>query len=150
MTLQQKQEQEQEWLLRLLTAVARQDRRAFEDLYEGIAGRLFGLCYKLAGQQELAEEALQDAFIRIWHNAGEYHCERGSALSWMLSIARYRTLDLMRARKARRTSTDAGLETLADERPGPMTASLMAAGSAALTGCLEELSASQRDSMRCA
>ncbi|MDX1457837.1 MAG: sigma-70 family RNA polymerase sigma factor [Marinobacter sp.] len=140
-------EGEQDRLLQLLAAVAQQDRHAFEALYRDISGRMFGLCLKLAGQRELAEEALQDAFVRIWHHAGEYHSERGTPLSWMLSIARYRTLDLIRARKVRQNSSDQALETLADDREGPLDHSLMMAGSAALTGCLEELSTSQRDSI---
>ncbi|MBD3658392.1 MULTISPECIES: RNA polymerase sigma factor [Marinobacter] len=140
-------EAEQEELMRLLGSVAQGNRKAFQQLYERISGRMYGLCFKLAGQQELAEEALQDAFIRIWHHAGEYHSERGAPLSWMMTIARYRTLDLMRARKVRQTAGDDLLEHVEDERHGPLEASLHQAGSAALTGCLEELSEVQRDSI---
>ncbi len=140
-------EGEQERLLHLLAAVAQQDRQAFETLYRDISGRMFGLCLKLCGQQQLAEEALQDAFVRIWHHAGEYHSDRGSPLSWMLSIARYRTLDLIRARKVRQSVGDQPLENLADERAGPLDQTLRMAGSVALTGCLDELSTSQRDSI---
>ncbi len=131
----------------LLARVAQHDRNAFRTLYGQMAGRMFGVCQKLAGQPELAEEALQDAFIRIWHHASEYHSERGTPLNWMLTIARYRTLDLMRARKVRQTSGDEMLETVAGDTPDPLDASLQAAGAAALSGCLEELSESQRDSI---
>ena len=86
---------EQDDLMGLLIAVSREDRLAFQRLYEKISGRMFGLCLKLASQRDLAEEAVQDAFVQIWHHAGEYHSERGAPLSWMLTIARYRTLDLM-------------------------------------------------------
>ncbi|MGP4843090.1 sigma-70 family RNA polymerase sigma factor [Marinobacter sp. 1Y8] len=137
----------QEELITLLAGVARHDRSAFRTLYERMSGRMFGVCRKLAGQQELAEEALQDAFIRIWHHAGEYHSERGSPLSWMLTIARYRTLDLMRARKVRQTAGDEMLETIADDSANPLDETLRADGASALNGCLEELSDSQRDSV---
>ncbi|KMQ73051.1 sigma-70 family RNA polymerase sigma factor [Marinobacter subterrani] len=137
----------QDQLMRLLVSVARQDRQAFQELYGQIAARMFGLCLKLAGQRELAEEALQEAFIQIWHNAGEYHRDRGTPLGWMMTIARYRTLDLMRARKARQTAGDDCLEHLEDQRAGPLDQSLRHAGSAQLTGCLEELSDAQRDSI---
>ncbi|MEX0604000.1 MAG: sigma-70 family RNA polymerase sigma factor [Marinobacter sp.] len=137
----------QDELMTLLGAVARHDRRAFQRLYEQVSGRMFGLCQRLAGQQELAEEALQDAFIRIWHHASEYHSDRGSPMSWMMTIARYRTLDLIRARKVRRTAGDDALNSAEDERAGPLEATLQMDGSAALTGCLDELSPSQRDSI---
>lgn len=135
----------QEDLMRLLNAVAHQDRKAFEALYAAIAGRLFGLCYRLAGQRELAEEALQEAFIRIWHHAGEYHSDRGSPMSWMMTIARYRTLDLMRTRKVRRADGEDALADVADSRAGPLESSLAGAGNRALAGCIDELSADQRD-----
>lgn len=138
---------EQQELISLLGAVAHQDRQAFKQLYEKVAGRMFALCQKMAGQQELAEEALQDAFVKIWHNASEYHRDRGAPLSWMLSIARYRTLDLIRARQVRQTTDHHDLESIEDERAGPLDASLQVDGSAALTGCLEELSHVQRDSI---
>ena len=137
----------QDDLMRLLLSVARQDRQAFQLLYGQIAARMFGLCLKLAGQRELAEEALQETFIQIWHHAGEYHSDRGTPLGWMMTIARYRTLDLMRSRKVRQTAGDEHLEQVEDQRAGPLDHSLRNAGSARLTGCLEELSAVQRDSI---
>lgn len=137
----------QDDLMRLLLSVARQDRQAFQLLYGQIAARMLGLCLKLAGQRELAEEALQETFIQIWHHAGEYHSDRGTPLGWMMTIARYRTLDLMRSRKVRQTAGDEHLEQVEDQRAGPLDHSLRNAGSARLTGCLEELSDVQRDSI---
>lgn len=138
---------EQDELTGLLVAVAREDRQAFQRLYEKISGRMFGLCLKLARQQDLAEEAVQDAFVQIWHRAAEYHNDRGAPLSWMMTIARYRTLDLMRSRKTRATDGDGALESVADQREGPLDQSLRSAGADALTGCLDELSESQRDTI---
>ncbi|MEX2473661.1 sigma-70 family RNA polymerase sigma factor [Marinobacter sp.] len=137
----------QEELMSLLVLVARGDRQAFQALYRAISAKMFGLCFKLAGQQELAEEALQDAFVQIWHHAGEYHSDRGAPSSWMLTIARYRTLDLMRSRAVRRTAGDEYIEHIEDHRGGPLDASLRNAGAAQLTGCIEELSDVQRDSI---
>lgn len=138
---------EQEPLMRLLLATAREDRLAFQQLYDRVSSRLFGLCLKLAGQRELAEEALQDAFVQIWHRAGDYHRDRGTPLNWMMGIARYRTLDLMRARKSRATVGDESLAGLDDGRDGPLEQSLKDAGATRLTGCLNELSDVQRDSI---
>lgn len=137
----------QDELMRLLRSVARKDRKAFQQLYGKVAARMFGLCIKLANHRELAEEAMQESFIQIWHHAGEYHRDRGAPLAWMMTIARYRTLDLMRARKLRQTAGDEHLEQVEDKRGGPLDDSLRTAGSTQLTGCLEELSDVQRDSI---
>ncbi|TNE94197.1 MAG: sigma-70 family RNA polymerase sigma factor [Gammaproteobacteria bacterium] len=138
---------DQEHLMGLLVAVSRQDREAFHELYQCMASRMFGVCLKLAGQRETAEEALQEAFIQIWHHAREYHRDRGTPLGWMMTIARYRTLDLMRARKVRQSSGDQPIEQMHDERAGPLDESLRSAGAAELTGCLDELTNAQRDSI---
>lgn len=137
----------QDELMRLLRSVARKDRKAFQELYSKVAARIFGLCIKLANHRELAEEAMQESFIQIWHHAGEYHRDRGAPLGWMMTIARYRTLDLMRARKLRQTTGDEYLDKVEDNRGGPLDDSLRISGSAQLTGCLEELSDVQRDSI---
>ncbi|GGX57813.1 sigma-70 family RNA polymerase sigma factor [Saccharospirillum salsuginis] len=139
--------QEQDNLIALLGAVAHQDRTAFKRLYDRVSGRMYSLCHKMAGQRDLAEEALQDAFVRIWHNAGEYHRDRGAPLSWMLSIARYRTLDLIRARQRHNSDAQDPTEHLEDGREGPLDTQLRLSGADALTGCLEELNHSQRDSI---
>lgn len=134
-------------LMSLLIAVSRDDRSAFQRMYVLISGRIYGVCLKLAGQKELAEEALQETFIQIWHRAGEYHGERGTPLGWMMTIARYRTLDLIRARKVRQHGGEEQLAHLADHRAGPLDESLRKAGASQLTGCLGELSDDQRDSI---
>ncbi len=138
---------DQDDLMRLLVAVSREDRDAFQQLYQSVSSRMFGMCLKLAGQRDLAEDALQEAFIQIWHRAREYHTDRGMPLGWMMSIARYRTLDMMRARKVRRSTGEEDLEHIEDGREGPLDESLRSAGEAQLTGCLDELNDVQRDSI---
>lgn len=82
---------------RLIRAVARGERQAFAELYDGSSSRLFGVAMQLMRTSERAEEALQEAYVKIWHNAGEYHEGRGSVMTWMSSIVRYRCIDMLRA-----------------------------------------------------
>ena len=133
-------------LVTLLAKVALQDRRAFQQLYQRVAGQMLGVCTRLAGQRELAEEAVQDAFVRIWHHAGEYHPERGKPVTWMLTIARNRTLDLIRARKAKATDGDEGLADIALDS-NPMDEALRLGSADLLQGCMGELSEQQRDTI---
>lgn len=87
--------------LKLLGACAQGDRRAFADLYEATSGKLFAVSLQMLQQKDLAEDVLQDAFVKIWHNASEYRDERGTVLTWMVSIVRYRALDILRSKKSR-------------------------------------------------
>lgn len=131
-------------LIKLLAATARQDRQAFKHLYDTASPKMLGLCIRLMGQREQAEEVLQEAFIRIWHHAGEYHEERGSPMAWMLTIARYLALDILRTRKR---NTGPAEQEVSDDRPGPFELSLRDADAQALNGCIESLSEEQRSSI---
>lgn len=84
-----------------LRASADGDREAFGALYHDTRSRLFGVALMMMNSRNLAEDALQEAYIRIWHNAAEYHAERGSVVTWMTSIVRYRCLDMLRAQGTR-------------------------------------------------
>lgn len=93
---------EHEQMLRLLGAVSQGDRKSFEQLYNATSGQLYAVCLKILVRKELAEEAMQEAYVRIWHNAGDYQVGKGTVLTWMVSIARYRALDLIRYHKIRK------------------------------------------------
>jgi len=91
---------------RLINAVARGERQAFEQLYEAAGPRLYGVAMQLMRSPERAEEALQEAFVKIWHNAADYHQGRGSVMTWMSSIVRYRCIDLLRSISAKEDRQD--------------------------------------------
>jgi len=102
--------------LYLLSATAQGDRLAFADLYRQTAGKLYAISLQMLRRRDLAEEAVQEAFVRIWHNAGDYQQEKGTVLTWMISIVRYRAIDMLRATKSRRETGDEGLEEALDEQ----------------------------------
>lgn len=93
---------EHEELLNLLRKVANGNQLAFEDLYERTSAQLFAVALKMLKNKDNAEEALQEAFIRIWYKADYYKEGRGTVLTWMVSIVRYRALDMIRNKKVRK------------------------------------------------
>jgi len=88
--------------LALLCASAQGDKQAFSQLYQATSNQLYAVCLKMLSRKELAEEALQEAYVRIWHNASEYRTGKGTVLTWMISIVRYRALDTLRYHKVRK------------------------------------------------
>ncbi|WP_438862355.1 sigma-70 family RNA polymerase sigma factor [Neptunicella sp.] len=106
---------EHEQLLKLLSSTAQGDKHAFAKLYQATSGQLYAVALKMLNQKELAEEALQEAYVRIWHNAADYQQGKGTVLTWMISIIRYRALDLMRYKKVRKEEelTDQHIDTTA-------------------------------------
>ena len=84
----------------LLLRTARGDRQAFARLYRLSATQLFALALRMFKRRDLAEEALQEAFVSIWRHAASFDPGKGAAMTWMASIVRNRCLDRIRARRA--------------------------------------------------
>jgi RNA polymerase sigma-70 factor (ECF subfamily) len=85
-----------EQLLRLLVRCAAADSSALQRLYELVSPILFACLTRILRRRALAEEALQDVFVSIWQRAGQFSAARGRPMAWMVSIARYRAIDLLR------------------------------------------------------
>jgi RNA polymerase sigma-70 factor (ECF subfamily) len=130
----------------LLAACARQDRQAFQRLYEMTSSQLLACLVRILRNRALAEDALQDVYVQVWRQAIKFERGRGSSWAWLIAIARYRAIDLQR--RERRLAADSSediAEMAADEEPHD---SLMALGhhaAAALDGCLAALQPRQRD-----
>ena len=84
-----------------LSRCALGDRQAFRQLYEATSPRLLGVVAQLVGRGALAEDLLQDVYVRIWKAAGQYRAGAGSPMAWMAATARYRAIDHLRSRGSR-------------------------------------------------
>jgi RNA polymerase sigma-70 factor (ECF subfamily) len=84
----------------LVERVARQDRRAFEMLYDRYAPAVFGLALKTLGDRQVAEEAVQEVFWRVWQRAASFDPNRTFA-PWLFGITHNYCIDELRRRRAR-------------------------------------------------
>jgi len=87
-------------LARWLSRIALGDRQAFEQLYRATSGALMSVAWRVLQQRDLAEEVLQDAFVKVWHSAGMYDARLGLPMTWLINIVRHRAIDLRRSRSA--------------------------------------------------
>lgn len=108
----------------LLSQVTRGDQRAFVTLYERYSSRVYTLILYMVNDRMLAEEILQETFLRVWSRANQYNPERGSVLIWLLAIARRTVLERLRF-ESRRPAVDDGEEpsVLLESLPEPETTS---------------------------
>lgn len=83
----------------LLARVARADQRALAELYDLTSPVLYGLLMRMLRRPEWAQEALQDSYLRVWQRAETYDVAKGEPIGWLLGVARYRALDLLRSRR---------------------------------------------------
>jgi RNA polymerase sigma-70 factor (ECF subfamily) len=82
----------------LIQRVMRQDEAAFAALYEQLSGRVYAVALHITRQVACAEEVLQDTFWQVWRQAPRFDPQRGSAVAWVLTMARSRALDAARSR----------------------------------------------------
>lgn len=85
-------------LIALIGATARGDRDAFATLYQRTAPKLFAILLRILRGKAAAEDALQDVFLKIWQNARSFSPEAGPPMGWLISVARNRAIDILRAR----------------------------------------------------
>lgn len=89
----------------LVAAVVQRDVTAFSLLYDRYGQAVYALAVHMIGRSE-AEEIVQEVFLRFWDRADQFDPVRGSFKSWLMSIARYRTLDELRRRNRRWQEVD--------------------------------------------
>jgi RNA polymerase sigma-70 factor (ECF subfamily) len=86
----------------LSIAIARYDQEALAETYRRHAGAVYGLARRLLFEQSVAEEIVQEIFLRLWDDPTRFDPERGSLRSYLLSETHGRAVDVLRADLARR------------------------------------------------
>nr|NTA45156.1 sigma-70 family RNA polymerase sigma factor [Agrobacterium tumefaciens] len=99
-------------LHKALTACAKGDKNALRAIFDREAGRLIAVAERIVKRRELAEEVVQESFVRIWTHAHQYRADQGSARGWIYAIVRNRALNLLR--DSRRELPVEDVETLRD------------------------------------
>jgi RNA polymerase sigma-70 factor (ECF subfamily) len=107
-------------LVWLLASVAKGDEAAFERLYGATRAKLFGVVLRILRRQDLAEEVIQEAYVKIWNNAGQFNPGMASPITWMVSIARNRAIDVVRKRAETSIEEEPAAMEVASDTPDPL------------------------------
>src|SRR5690349_17023649 len=84
----------------LMVRVAKGDERAFELLYDQLAGPIFGLVRRIVRDAAQSEEVAQEVLVELWRTATRYAPDKGSALNWAMTLAHRRAVDRVRSARA--------------------------------------------------
>lgn len=82
----------------LIEQIVKKDPKAFDMLYNNYSKSLLGVIFNIVRNEEVAEEILQDVFIKIWNKADTYTPSKGRIFTWMLNIARNAAIDKTRSK----------------------------------------------------
>lgn len=137
-------------LANLLAATAQGDQRAFRQLYETSSAHLFGLLLRILKRRDWAEEALQDCFLKVWQKAETYAPDKGAPLTWLMTVARYRALDLLRMKRPEVEMPEEDEQqslSFADHGQSPEDGAVEGEGIGRLENCMKGLQDEQRKSV---
>ncbi|WP_236683422.1 sigma-70 family RNA polymerase sigma factor [Demequina sediminicola] len=90
-------------LAMLLESTARGDEEAFQRLYDLVAAAVFGLALRIVRDREMAQDVAQEALVEVWRQSSRFDRTRGTARSWILTIAHRRAVDRVRSEQAHAT-----------------------------------------------
>jgi len=103
----------------LVLALRQREKVAVEALYDMYSASLFGVIVRIVNDEALAEDILQDTFVKIWNSFSSYSTEKGRLFTWMVNIARNLAIDKIRSKDFKNQTKNQELEnnvTFIDEQ----------------------------------
>jgi RNA polymerase sigma-70 factor (ECF subfamily) len=94
----------------LVTDLKAQNRDAFSYLYDNYCGALFGVINRIVQSEEIANDVLQEAFVKIWKNLPFYSKAKGTLYTWMLNICRNIAIDTVRSKSYKNETKNQSIE----------------------------------------
>ncbi|MEQ1745447.1 MAG: sigma-70 family RNA polymerase sigma factor [Saprospiraceae bacterium] len=92
---------------RYISRLQQQDQAVIGELYDAYSGALYGVVLRIVQQPEIAEQVLQDTFLKVWRSAATYDVSKGRLFTWLVNIARNTAIDATRSGQFRqRQKTD--------------------------------------------
>jgi len=128
----------------LIAALKRRDQSALQVLYDQYSGALYGVIVRIVQSTEIAEDVLQEVFIKIWNNVSSYDSSRGRLFTWMLNIARNASLDKIKSREYKDIKRNRSIDFVVDEVDGQLSEPEKS-DYIGLRDLLDELKPDQRD-----
>ena len=141
-------ERAREQLVAALHQTAAGDRAALQHVYELTSAKLFGICLRICGDREAAEDVLQDVYVKVWRRAASFDAQRASPISWLAIIARNTAVDWRRSQVHHAGADESAMALIPDD--GPLADHILEQSETRdlLLACLDGLEADQAVAIR--
>lgn len=94
----------------LVLALRQKDKAGVEALYDMYSSSLYGVIFRIVQHEEIAEDLLQETFVKIWNSFSSYDPSKGRLFTWMVNVARNLSIDKIRSKDFRNNSKNQDLE----------------------------------------
>lgn len=144
----EKAQKAREQLVIALHQAATGDRAALQHVYEMTSAKLFGICLRICGDREAAEDVLQDVYVKVWRRAASFDAQRASPISWLAIIARNAAVDWRRTQSHHSSADEHAMAQVPDD--GPLADAILEQSEARdlLLSCLDGLETEQASAIR--
>lgn len=151
MTANEAHDSRDDRLTGLMARVALRDREAFEQLYRATAPYLLGLAMAVLGRRDRAEDALQEAYLNVWHSAAGFNPALARPMTWLINIVRNKAIDKHRAGRTQAAADveldDEAMQVAADAALQPERLLADSLVKLRIDACMAALSAPQRQAL---
>jgi RNA polymerase sigma-70 factor (ECF subfamily) len=131
----------------MIARVAIGDRGALSSLYAATSAKLFGIALRVLEDRAEAEDALQEIFVKLWHNADRYRSNGLSPMTWLIAVARNHAIDRLRARRGSRSADLDEIAELPDQSMTPEEHAISASVRGRIRTCLDTLPPDRADAV---
>lgn len=101
----------------LVSKFQQKNERAFESLYNMYSESMHGVIFNIVRDHDIAQEVMQDVFIKAWHKADSYNASKGRFFTWILNIARNAAIDKTRSKSFKNSSKNLNSDYFVDILP---------------------------------
>jgi len=105
----------------LVNQLQNKDTKAFGYLYDNYAPTIYGVVLRIVGTEEIAQDAVQEAFMKVWNGITQYSTEKGKLFTWVLNIARNTAIDKLRSKENKQRQKNDSLSLKTYKKPDDST-----------------------------
>lgn len=127
-----------------LLRVAERDTTAFKFVYDATSSKLYGIILRILKRRDLADEVLQEVYVKIWERASDFNPAIASPITWMATIARNRALDEARRKRPDSIEDHPELVEIPADDPSALLIVMRGDDGRRLTECLARLDVTRR------
>ena len=116
-----------------------QDKRAISHLYDAYGAALYGLIFRMVKSEEVAQDLVQDTFVKVWKNGHRYDATKGTLFTWLINIGRNTAINAIQSKSYRNSLKNQNVENLANSNSHPSVIHELNVNQIGLKGLINEL-----------